>query len=227
MSLFGGSWNAENSWLGFGIFILMLIWSMAFDTQMFQMLALSILILKVQRTSMSLKSRLWASEDTAWDHGSWSEFEYGHWSLVHPCFKFWLIILYLKVQRTSISFKSSYGIWNLDLDLDLDMVTGLWYTNGPNFALISWFWKRKEHPCPLSPHLELLRMLGDPDWGLSSWSWLGWVKEPCLDLSWSFHFTQISCSGSGISSECSDKLCQDGGGGVGWDVQLKIRISSS
>ena len=38
------------------------------------------------------------------------------------------------------------GVWYLDLYLD--MVTGLWYTQDPNFGsiLIS---KVQEHPCPL------------------------------------------------------------------------------
>ena len=37
-------------------------------------------------------------------------------------------------------------------------------------------------------------MLDVPDWGIASWSWFGWVKEPCLDLTLSFHFTQIGRS---------------------------------
>ena len=45
------------------------------------------------------------------------------------------------------------GVWHLDLDLD--MVIGLWYTLDLNFGSLSWFWRCKEHPCPLSPHLGL------------------------------------------------------------------------
>ena len=56
------------------------------------------------------------------------------------------------------------GGWHLDLDLD--MVTGLWYTHDPNFGSLSWFWRWKEHPCPLSPHLGLWRMLEVPGWGV-------------------------------------------------------------
>ena len=63
------------------------------------------------------------------------------------------------------------GVWHLDLNLD--MVTGLWYTHDPNFGSLSWFWRWKEHPCPLSPHLGLLRMLDVPDWSFASWSWFG------------------------------------------------------
>ena len=61
------------------------------------------------------------------------------------------------------------GVWYLDLDLD--MVTGLWYINDPNFCSPSWFWRCKEHPCPLSPNLGLLGMLEVTVWGLTSWSW--------------------------------------------------------
>ena len=127
-----------------------------------------------------------------WGLASWSAFGYGHWSLIHPWSEFWLSILILKVQRTSMSFKSSSGaledagdswlgfailifqmfltgVWHLDLDLD--MVTGLWYTLDPKFGSLSWFWGCKEHPCPLSPDFELWRTLEVPAWGLASWSW--------------------------------------------------------
>ena len=54
------------------------------------------------------------------------------------------------------------------------MVTGLWYTHDLNFGSPSWCWLCKEHPCPLSPNLGLLRMLELPDWGLGSWPWFGY-----------------------------------------------------
>ena len=50
------------------------------------------------------------------------------------------------------------------------MFTGLWHTHDSNFGSLSWFWRRKEHPCPLSPHLGLWRKLEVPDWNFSSWS---------------------------------------------------------
>ena len=65
-------------------------------------------------------------------------------------------------------------MWIWHFDLDLDMVIDLWYTNDSNFGSLSWFWRCKEHPCPLSPHLGLWRMLEVPDWGLASWSWFGY-----------------------------------------------------
>ena len=62
------------------------------------------------------------------------------------------------------------GLWHLHIDLD--MVTGLWYTPDPKFGTLSWFWKCKEHLCPLSPDLGLWRMLEVPDWGFGPWCWL-------------------------------------------------------
>ena len=64
------------------------------------------------------------------------------------------------------------GVWHLDLDLD--MVTGNWYTPGLDFGSLSWFWRCKEHPCPLSPHFGLWRTLEVPDWGLAFWFWFGY-----------------------------------------------------
>ena len=54
------------------------------------------------------------------------------------------------------------------------MATGLCYTYFPNFCPISRFWRCKEHICPLSPHLELWRMLENPDLGFASWHWFGY-----------------------------------------------------
>ena len=94
---------------------------------------------------------------------SLSWFGYSHWSLIQPWYKFWLCILILKVQRTFMSFKSSFRaledagcswlgfgililirIWSMVFDLPLCQILAL-----------SWFWRCKEHPCPLSPHLGL------------------------------------------------------------------------
>ena len=59
-------------------------------------------------------------------------------------------------------------------DDESDMVAGLCFTHILNFSSLSWFWRCKEHPCPLSPHLGLWRMLEVPDLGLVSWSWFGY-----------------------------------------------------
>ena len=62
------------------------------------------------------------------------------------------------------------------------MVTGLWYTYDPNFGSLSWFWRCKEHPCPLSPHLGLWRTLEVSDWGLASWPWFGYDHWSLLSI---------------------------------------------
>ena len=103
--------DAGCSGLRFGIYVLIWIWLLVFNSPMIRIFAI-ILDLKVQRTSMSLKSWFRASEDAgdSWlELASWSWFGYGHWSLTHPWSKFQLSILILKVQRTSMSFKSSFG----------------------------------------------------------------------------------------------------------------------
>ena len=87
----------------------------------------------------------------------------------------------------------------LHLDLDLNMVTGLSYTQVLNFCSLFWFWRCTEPPCPLSLDLGLWRMLEVPDWGLAhwswfvygQWSWLGYVQEPCLDLLGIFHLQRL------------------------------------
>ena len=54
------------------------------------------------------------------------------------------------------------------------MVTGVWYTHNLSFGSLSWFWRCKEHWCPLSPHFGLWSSLEVLDWGLTSWSWFGY-----------------------------------------------------
>ena len=46
---------------------------------------------------------------------------------------------------------------------------------------MSWFWRCKEHSCPLSPLLGLLRMLEVPDCGLISWSWFEYNHWSLVD----------------------------------------------
>ena len=41
------------------------------------------------------------------------------------------------------------GVWHLNLDLDI--ITDLWYKNVPNFGSLSWNWKYNENQCPLIP----------------------------------------------------------------------------
>ena len=139
---------------------------------------LYIFILKVQRTSRSIKSSFRALEDTGgpdWGLASWFWFGYGHWSLIHPCSEFFLSVLILKVQRTSRSIKSWYAILVGVRGSWLGIGTGHWYTHVPNFGSLSWFWNCKEHPCPLSSDLGLWRMPEVPDCGLASFLILSYL----------------------------------------------------
>ena len=101
---------------------------------------------------------------------SWSWIGYGHWSLIHPCSKLWLSILILKGQRTSMFSESWFGpdgegSW-------LDLISCPWFRFGrwsfihpfSKFSYLTWFWRCKEHPCPLSSDLGFWRMLQVPDW---------------------------------------------------------------
>jgi len=109
-----------------------------------------------------------------WGLASWSWFGYGHWSLIQPWSKLWLYVLIVKLQRTSMSLKSTFGalkdtggswlgfgililIWILSLVFDLATI---------QILALSWIWRCKEHPCPLSPHLRLWKTLEISDWGL-------------------------------------------------------------
>ena len=112
---------------------------------------------------------------------SWSWFCYGPWSLIHLYSKFWHYIWFWSCKEhpcplsPDLGFRGCWrsltGVWYLDLDFD--MVTGPWYNHDPSFGSLSWFRRSKEHPCPLSPHLGLLRILKlkAPDWCLASVSW--------------------------------------------------------
>ena len=104
------------------------------------------------------------------------------------------------------------GIWHLDLDLV--MITGLLYIHDPNFDSLSWFWRCKEHPCPLSPHLGLWRMLEVPDWGLASWSWFGYGHLSLIHP-WSKFWLSIlilKVQRTSLSSKSSFGALEDAGG---------------
>ena len=124
--------DAGGSWLGYGILILIWIWSLVFDTPLTRISALY-LDFKVSKNTNVLKVLI-CGFGGCWRFLTW---------VWHP-------------------------------DIDLDMVTGLWYTHILNFGSLSWFWRCKEHPCPLSHHLGLWRMPEVPDWGLATWSWFGY-----------------------------------------------------
>merc|ERR1711954_288598 len=119
--------------MGFGIFISIWIWSLVFDKPIW----LSILILKVQRTSMFFKSSFGASEDAG---GSCLGFAISLliwiWSQVFDTPMIQILALYLDFEGAKNIHVLQVIIWCfggrwrfltgvLHLDLDLDMVTGL------------------------------------------------------------------------------------------------------
>ena len=97
----------------------------------------------------------------------------------------------MNIQVLKILIWDFRGHWRVltrgwQLNLDLDRVTGFWYSNVPNGCSLSCFWRFKEHPCPLSPHLGFWRTLDVLDWGLTSWSWFGYghwsLVDPCSEF---------------------------------------------
>ena len=137
-------------------------WSLIYQWSEFW---LSILILKVQRTSMSFKSSFWALEDAG---GSWLGIGIfiliWIWSLDTPTQQVWALYLDFEgaknIQDLQILIWGFGGCWMFligvwHLDIDFYMFTGLWYTHDPNLGSLSWFWRCKEHPFPWSPHLGL------------------------------------------------------------------------
>ena len=103
--------------------------------------------------------------------------------MVKPSSEFWLFILRFQGAKTICAPKVLIwgfgGYWRfltgvLHLDLDLDMVTGLWFSHVPNFVSLSWICRFNEYLCPLSLDLGLWRTLELPNWGLASWSWFGY-----------------------------------------------------
>ena len=127
----------------------------------------------------------WASISKSWSG-------YGHLSLIHPYSKICLSIFILKVQRTSMYFKSWFEALKEDRGSSLGSGTltrfgyGHWCLIHPwsNFGFLSWFWRWKEHPGPLSPDWGLWWGLEVPYWCLISLSWFGYGHW-CLIHSWS------------------------------------------
>ena len=89
-------------------------------------------------------------------------------------------IIFLQVLIWGFGGRWRFPTGILHPDINLDMVTGIWFTHFPMFGSLSWFWRCKEHPCPLSPNLGLWRMLGIPDFGL----WWGLILS--IDIHWMF-----------------------------------------
>ena len=113
--------------LGFGISILIWIWSLVFAKSIIWILTLSwFWRCKEYPSPLNPDLGLWRMlEVPDWGFG-------GRWRFLA-------------------------GVWHLDLDLD--MITGIWYNQGLKIGSLSGFGRCKEHPCPLSPHLGLERKL--------------------------------------------------------------------
>ena len=116
-------------------------------------------------------------------------------SLVFDTPMFQILALYINIEGAKnihVIWVLTCGLWGhggfltrvWQDDLDQDMGTGLWCTLDPNFGCLCWFWRCKEHPCPLNPDLRLWLGLQVPDWGLASWSWFGYCHwffiQPCF-----------------------------------------------
>ena len=93
------------SWFGYGHWSLIHPWSKSW---------LSILILKVQRISISFKSWFGALEDAGvpdWGFASWSCFRYGHWSLMHPWSKFISLYWFWRFNEHPCPWSPHFGLW--------------------------------------------------------------------------------------------------------------------
>ena len=158
-------------WFGYGHCSLIYPWSEFW---------LSILMFKVQRTPMSFKSLFWALEDAG---GTWLGFSililFWIGSLVFDTPMIRILALYPDFEGAKNIHVFEVLIWGFgghwrfltgvwQLNIDLDMVTGLLYTYDTNFGYLSWIWRCKEHQCPLSPDFGLCFGLGVPDWGFAS-----------------------------------------------------------
>merc|ERR1711954_627708 len=159
---------------GLGIFIF--IWLLVFGTHIFQILALY-LDFEGAKNIHVLLVFIWGFGGR-WRFLTWVciLLLIWIWSLVFEIPMIRIVALYLdfegakNIHVLSVLFWGFGGCWRFltgvwHLDIDLDLVTWVLYTHVPNFGFLSPFIRCKEHPCPLSPHLELWRTLEVPDWG--------------------------------------------------------------
>ena len=150
----------------------------------------------MQGTLTSFKSWFGAFEEAK---GLWLDFEILIlsliWSLVFYTPIFWILALNLdfegakNIQVLQVLIWGFRGCckflnWVWHLNIDLDNVTGLWYTLVPNFGSLSQFWRCKKHPCPLSPDWRLWRMLEVPYLVLAYWFWIGYCHGSLVHRSY-------------------------------------------
>ena len=96
------------------------------------------------------------------------------------------------------------------------MVNGLLDTHDPNFGSLSWFWRCKEHRCPLSLNLGLWWELEVPDWGLASWSWLEYGYWSLLHPYSEFQLSILNLKVQRISMSFKSLLVSLVGAGGSW-----------
>ena len=125
--------------------------------------------------------------------GSWSWFRYSHWYLIQMV-RFYA--LYLDLDDAKNIHVLLVLIWSFGgagvswLGFRILILMSIWSlvfdTPMFNILALSWIWRRKEHPCPLSPDLGLWRKLEVYDWGLQSWSCFGYgkwsLKHTCFEF---------------------------------------------
>ena len=124
--------DSGGSWLGFGILILIWIWSLVFDIPMILIFALYIDFQGAKNIHVLKALILGFGQCWRFLSGVWHLDLVWIWSLNFDIPMIWLFIfiLILKVQRTSMSFKSSFGA--------LENVGGSWL--GLCILILIWIW---------------------------------------------------------------------------------------
>ena len=109
------------------------------------------------------------------------------------------------------------------------MVTSLWNTKDPKFGSLSWFWRCKEHPCPISPNFGLFRPLEVPGRSFASWSWFGYghwsLTHPWSDFWLSILILKVQRTSMTFKSWFGD-LEDAGGSWLGFGILILIWIYS-
>ena len=124
--------------------------------------------MKVQWTSMSFKSLFGVLVGGG---GFWLGFGIliliWIWWLVYDTPMIQILALYLDFEDEKKIYVLLVMIWGFG---------GWWrfltgYAHFSNLGSLFWFWRCKEHPCPLGPDWGLWRLCEVPDWGLGSCPW--------------------------------------------------------
>ena len=162
-------------WLGSGILILIQVCWPVFDATKFLILALYLGI-EDTKITMSFKSLFGALVTGLWNT-----------HVQNFCTQSW----FWRCKEHQSPFSPELGLLRM-LDVpDWGLASGSWFGSGNwclihpilNFGFLSWFWRGKEHPCPLSPHFGIWRTLEVPDAGEVSSSWFGYghwsLVHPC------------------------------------------------